>query len=237
MAKIGTLYMIPCPIVDHKNDSIPAETVTHAHRLTHFVVERARTARRWLSSTQHPIAIDQLSILELDKNDSNQDLSPFLSCLKIGVSVGVISEAGCPGIADPGHRAVQYAYRNGVPVKPLVGPNSILMALMASGFNGQSFAFQGYLPAKKPDLPRKLKQLENQMLSSGQTQLFMEAPYRNTFMLEQICQSLSPNTLLSVACDINGEEETILTQSVKLWQKVDHKKYHKRPTIFSIGRY
>lgn len=237
MAKHGTLYMIPCPIVDHKNDSIPSETIAAAHSLTHFVVERARTARRWLSSTDHPSPIDELHIFELDKNDSNQDLAPFLQCLLRGISVGVISEAGCPGIADPGHRVVRYAYRNGITVRPMVGPNSILMALMASGFQGQSFSFHGYLPAKKPDLPRKLKQLESMMLSTGQTQLFMEAPYRNSFLLEQICQSLSASTLLSVACDVNSSSEHIFTQPIKHWQKTDFKKYHKRPTIFSIGRY
>jgi len=237
MANHGTLYMIPCPIVDHKNDSIPSETIAAAHHLTHFVVERARTARRWLSSTNHPLPIDELQIFELDKNNDNQDLAPFLQCLLQGISVGVISEAGCPGIADPGYKAVRYAYRNGITVRPLVGPNSILMALMASGFQGQSFSFHGYLPAKKPDLPRKLKQLESMLLSTGQTQLFMEAPYRNSFMLEQICQSLQANTLLSVACDINSRAEQILTQSVKEWQKVDFKQYHKRPTIFSIGKW
>jgi len=237
MANFGTLYMIPCPIVDFKNNSIPFETINLTFNLDHFIVERARTARRWLSSIAHPTPIDDMIIYELDKNDNSQDLSSILSKLSLGINIGVISEAGCPGIADPGHKAVQYAHKNGFKVAPLVGPNSIIMALMGSGFNGQNFAFLGYLPNKKPELNKKLKKLENQMMATGQTQLFMEAPYRNGFMLEQLCNCLSPNTLISVACDINAETETILTKSSKEWKSVDFSVYHKRPTIFSIGKF
>lgn len=236
LIKKGILYMIPCPIVENKNDTIPLDTMTITHGITHFVVERARTARRWLSSTKHPIPIKDLNILEMDKNSTDQDLSPILSVLDKGIDVGVISEAGCPGIADPGNKAVRYAHNHGYRVSPLVGPNSILLALMASGFNGQNFAFHGYLPNKKPALPTKLKHLEQQMLSNKQTQIFMEAPYRNEFLLEQICNTLSNNIMLTVACDINATSEKILTQSVEKWKKTNKKQYHKRPTIFVIGQ-
>lgn len=237
MEKKGTLYMIPCPIVDFKVGSIPSDTLERTRLIDHFVVERARTARRWLSSIQHPTAIDDMTILELDKNAENQDLSTMLSRLGQGMDIGVLSEAGCPGIADPGHRAVQYAHRHGYQVAPLVGPNSILMALMASGFNGQSFAFHGYLPNKKPELSKKLQALESQLTRTGQTQLFMEAPYRNGFMIESICNVLSDQTLLSVACDIDADTEYIVTQTVQAWKKTDVKPLHKRPAIFSIGKY
>jgi len=236
MAKQGTLYMIPCPIVDYKNDSIPAETIELTHKISHFVVERARTARRWLSSIEHPQAIDELEIFELNKNDAQQDLSGILSKLGQGLDIGVISEAGCPGIADPGHRAVAYAHRKGYKVAPLIGPSSILLALMASGFNGQSFAFWGYLPNKKPDINKRLRSLESNLSSTGQSQIFMEAPYRNGFMLEQIVQTLNPNTQLCVACDINAKTESISTKTVKEWKSTDFKSYHKRPAIFLIGR-
>lgn len=236
MVKLGTLYMIPCPIVDFKNDSIPTETIKMTHSIEHFIVERARTSRRWLSSIDHPTPIDELHIFELDKNDDQQDLSGILSKLAMGINIGVISEAGCPGIADPGHRAVKYAHLHGYTVAPLVGPSSILMALMASGFNGQSFAFWGYLPSKKPDVNQQLKALESSLNATGQSQIFMEAPYRNAFLLEQIVSTLQDNTMLCVACDINAQTESISTKSIKDWKTTDFKRFHKRPTIFLIGR-
>ncbi len=237
MKNKGTLYMIPCPIVEHKNDSIPEETRLMTHRITHFVVERARTARRWLSSLSHPVAIAELHIFELDKNNPSQDLTPILSKLEEGIDIGVISEAGCPGIADPGHRAVQYAHRQGHKVSSLVGPSSILMALMASGFNGQGFTFHGYLPNKNPILKKKIVSLESMLHQTGQTQIFMEAPYRNGFMIDTLTQSLSSHTLLCIACDINANSESILTLPSKEWKKVNSKDYHKRPTIYLIGNY
>jgi len=237
MEKTGTLYMIPCPIVDFQVGSIPSDTLDRTKKISHFVVERARTARRWLSSIKHPVAIDDMSIYELDKNAPEQDLSQMLSHLQRGIDVGVLSEAGCPGIADPGHRAVQYAHSKGYRVAPLVGPNSILMALMASGFSGQSFAFHGYLPNKKPELVRRLQTLEGQMIRSGQTQLFMEAPYRNGFMIETACGVLQPRTLLSVACDLDADTEYVRTFTVQDWKSINVKPLHKRPAIFSIGKY
>lgn len=234
--KSGTLYLIPCPIVEHKNDSIPEETKETAYGITHFIVERERTARRWLRSIDHPTAIDDMTLLEMDKNDNHQDLTSLLSKLKSGVDIGVISEAGCPCIADPGHRAVSYAHKHGYAVSPLVGPNSILMALMASGFSGQSFTFHGYLPSKKPELAKKLKSIESDLQRTGYTQLFMEAPYRNGFMIESVAQTLSGNLKLCVACDINDKTQEIKTLSLQVWKKQDLKKYHKRPAIFVLGR-
>lgn len=232
----GTLYLIPCPIVEYKNDAIPEETIKMTHTITIFVVERIRTARRWLRSIEHPTPIDDMVFIELDKNDANQDLTSVIEHLEAGKDVGLISEAGCPCIADPGHRVVTQAQAKSIKVSPLVGPNSILMALMASGFSGQSFAFHGYLSNKKPELTKQLRQLEENIARQGQTQLFMEAPYRNGFMLEQIVSVVSEHRILCVACDINAPTQTIRSMSIKEWKKADFSQYHKRPAIFVLGK-
>lgn len=228
--------MVPCPIVEDGLSSLSQDAIEELHRLTHFVVERARTARRFIKSTGHPTPIQELEIFELDKNDPSSGLNGFLKLLLSGVDIGVLSEAGCPGIADPGNLAVQYAHLHAIKVTPLVGPSSILLALIASGLNGQNFAFNGYLPNKGPELTKKLKALEQRMASDNQTQMFMEAPYRNEFMLTHCMKVLSPQTKLCVACDINGPTEYISTKPVKEWKGTDWKVFHKRPTVFLIGR-
>ena len=228
--------MMPCPIVEDRLSSLSKEAVERLHDLTYFVVERARTARRFIKSTGHPVAISELQIFELDKNDPTSGLNDFLHHLNDGIDVGVLSEAGCPGIADPGNLAVQYAHAHSIKVTPLVGPSSILLALIASGLNGQNFAFNGYLPNKGPELSKKLKALEQHMISSNQTQMFMEAPYRNEFILDHCLKVLSPHTKLCLACDINAETEFIRTKTVKAWKGTDWKVFHKRPAVFLIGK-
>ena len=228
--------MIPCPIVEDNTASIPNETNLVLHGLTHFVVERARTARRYIKSTGHPIAINELQIFELNKeNPDEPELFQFLNSLKDGQSIGVISEAGCPGIADPGALVVAWAHRQNIKVIPLVGPSSIFMAVMASGMNGQGFTFHGYLPAKSNEMSKALKRLESLMRSTQQTQIFMEAPYRNMNIVEQALKQLDKNTLLSIACDINSKDEYIATKTIKEWSKSKIPNLHKRPTIFLIG--
>lgn len=152
-----------------------------------------------------------------------------------GTDVGVISEAGCPGIADPGADLVSWAHLHKVQVVPLVGPSSILLALMGSGFSGQSFAFNGYLSNKKPQITTDLKALEQKVKKQHQTQIFMETPYRNGFLVEACLSALEDNTLLCIACNINGDDESIITQSIKQWRKTDFSFYHKKPTIFILG--
>lgn len=228
--------MMPCPIVEDELSSLSKEAIEVLHTLTHFVVERARTARRFIKSTGHPIAISELQIFELDKNEPSNGLEAFLTVLTRGTNVGVLSEAGCPGIADPGNLAVQYAHKNSIRVTPLVGPSSILLALIASGLNGQNFAFNGYLPNKAPELSKKLKVLEHKALGDNQSQIFMEAPYRNEFILTHCMKVLSSHTKLCVACDINGSSEYIKTQTVKEWQGTNWKQFHKRPAVFLIGK-
>ena len=228
--------MVPCPITEDGLSSLSQEAIAVLHSLTHFVVERARTARRFIKSTNHPLPIAELQIFELDKNDPSKDLHTFLTQLKNGVNIGVLSEAGCPGIADPGNLAVQFAHQYSIPVRPLVGPSSILLALIASGLNGQNFAFNGYLPNKGPELAKKLKSLELHALKNNQTQMFMEAPYRNEFILSHCVKHLSPNLKLCIACDINAPTEYIKTRAIKDWKGTDWKSFHKRPAVFLIGK-
>jgi len=228
--------MLPCPIVENNIDSISKEAIDKTIGLTHFVVERARTARRYIKSIGPEINISELEIFELDKNDPSNGLHSFLKRLDEGQDIGLLSEAGCPGIADPGNLAVQYAHKNEIPVVPMVGPSSILMALIASGMNGQNFAFNGYLPNKGPKLIQKLKSLEQVLLKSGQTQMFMEAPYRNGFILEHCMKALSPQTRLCIACDINSPSEYILSKTIKEWKGTDWSQFHKRPSVFLIGK-
>lgn len=228
--------MMPCPIVDEHIDSLSIEAIDRIRATSHFVVERARTARRFIKIAEHPQPISDLIIFELDKNNPEEGLESFLSILKTGVDVGVFSEAGCPGIADPGHLSVSYAHREGIDVVPLIGPSSILLGLIASGMNGQNFAFNGYLPNKSPQLVQKLKSLEQIVLRTNQTQIFMEAPYRNGFILEHCMKAFSPNLRLCIACDINGPTQYIKTKTIKQWKGTDWKEFHKRPAVFLIGQ-
>lgn len=232
----GKLYMMPCPIVDEHIDSLSIEAIDRIRKTNHFVVERARTARRFIKIADHPSPISDLIIFELDKNQPENGLSQFLEILKKGTDVGVFSEAGCPGIADPGHLAVSYCHENDIDVVPLIGPSSILLGLISSGMNGQNFAFNGYLPNKSPQLIQKLKALEQLVVKTNQTQIFMEAPYRNEFMLEHCMKSFSPNLRLCIACDINGPDQLIKTKTVKKWKGTKWKQFHKRPSIFLIGK-
>lgn len=228
--------MLPCPIAEDNLSSLSKNAIDVLHQLSYFVVERARTARRFIKSTGHPSPISELQLFELNKNNPIEGLHAFLKTLQSGNDVGVLSEAGCPGIADPGNLAVQYAHSHSIKVTPVVGPSSILLALIASGFNGQNFAFNGYLPNKAPELSKKLKSLEHKVISSNQTQLFMEAPYRNAFILTHCLNVFSPHLKLCIACDINGTTEYIKTQTIKEWKGTDWQQFHKRPAVFLIGK-
>lgn len=231
----GSLYLIPCPIVEWEMDTIAPRTLTELYKLDFFVVERLRTARRFIAKTDHPKAIDELTFFEYDKHDPMNGLEQFLEHLNQGKSIGLISEAGYPGIADPGKNVVAYAHRHACKVIPLIGPSSILLALVSSGFNGQSFVFHGYLSNKKNELSGELKKLHTTLGKTGQTQIFMDAPYRNQFLIEGCIQALPGNQLLCVACDINAETEYIRTMPLSQWKKEDLAQFHKRPAIFLLG--
>ena len=230
----GTLYMIACPIVEGHVDSIPPETMRVLHGLTHFYVEKAKTARHFLKDSRHPTPLADIQIHEITAQKTENDA--FLSKCLSGTDIGIISEAGCPGIADPGAEAVAWAHHRQISVIPLSGPSSILLALMASGFNGQSFAFNGYLSNKKPVLINQLKELENRLKSSGQTQIFMETPYRNIFILECMITALHKDTRLCIACNISGQDQNIRQMRVSEWKMQHFNDYHKKPCIFIIGR-
>ncbi|MFZ1703884.1 MAG: SAM-dependent methyltransferase [Saprospiraceae bacterium] len=229
-----SVYLIPCPIEEGKIETIPSSTIHIIHSLTHFVVERAKTARHFIKLSSHPSIISTLNIVEIDPNHVDWKLT-VQSWIKEDIPFGLISEAGCPGIADPGAEVVAMAHEMNAKVVPLVGPSSIFLALMSSGMGGQHFTFNGYLPNKKNDLIPALKKLEREA-NNGQTHIFMEAPYRNGFMMEAICQTLHENSLLCVACDINGDREDIKTKMIKHWKKQDFAYLHKRPCIYVLGK-
>lgn len=228
------VYLIPCPIEEGKVSVLPEDTLRVLYSLTHFVVEKAKTARHFIKAAGHPLPIASLHITEINPSDPEWK-NTVRQWLNDDISFGIISEAGCPGIADPGSEVVAMAHQAGIKVSPLVGPSSILLALMASGMNGQSFIFHGYLPNKKNELVNVLKKLERDG-QHGTTQIFMETPYRNMFLLETMTSCLRDDTMVCLACDINHETEFISTQPIKKWKSVDMSIFHKRLCIFLIGK-
>jgi len=200
-----------------------------------YIVENEKTARHFIKKISSGKSQSSLKLFLLNKYTDASLIPEFLEPCIHGIQVGLLSEAGCPGIADPGAEVVKMAHQKNIKVVPLVGPSSILLALMSSGMNGQSFAFNGYLPIEKDDRKRELKRLERFSFEHNQTQIFIETPYRNNKMLEDLCNTLEPNTLICVACDITLSTEFIKTQTANAWKKnmVD---LHKRPAIFIIHK-
>jgi 16S rRNA (cytidine1402-2'-O)-methyltransferase len=231
----GKLYMIPTPIGEDTLHTIPQYVIDIIHTLDVFVLEKGKTGRAFLKACKTPIPLQSMQFFELNNRTEKNEIKQFLEpALKEGKSIGMISEAGCPGIADPGAELVNAAHNKGILVQPLVGPSSILMALMGSGMSGQRFAFQGYLPVKRPQLKSALQQLETESRRKRQTQLFIETPYRNNAMLTELLSSLKDNTKVCVACDISLPTEYIRTMQVKDWKELTLPDLHKRPTIFLI---
>ncbi|RFS17631.1 SAM-dependent methyltransferase [Emticicia sp. C21] len=226
------IFLIPTILAPDTQNSVLApqiiEVVTH---LNTFFVEDLRTARRFISSLKLGKVIDELTFFELNKDTPQEQTLAQLKKLK--GDAGIISEAGCPGIADPGAVAIGFAHQLGYRVRPLVGPSSILLALMGSGFNGQSFTFHGYLPIDKPAKIKAIKNLEQTAKTKQQTQIFMETPYRNNQLLEDALQNLHPETLLCIAANITAEDELIRTLPVREWKK-QKPDLHKKPTIFLL---
>lgn len=232
--KSPALYLIPVTLGDTEIDQVlPAYNTKIVSSIRHFIVENVRSARRFLKQCDKEIDIDSLTFYELNKHTDRNQIDQYLAPIKQGESVGIISEAGCPAIADPGADVVAIAQKMGIKVVPLVGPSSLLMAIMASGFNGQSFAFHGYLPIDANERVKTLKKLENRVYSEDQTQLFIETPYRNQKLAEDILQHCKPQTKLCIAMNISCENEYIVTKSVKLW-KGNLPDMHKQPCVFLI---
>ena len=229
-----TLYLIPTSLGETSFDKIlPAYNNLIISDLKYFIVEDIRTARRFLKKSNPQIVIDNLTFFQLNQHTSPEEISTFLTPMNQGNDMGVISEAGCPAIADPGADVVAIAQKNGYKVVPLVGPSSILLALMASGFNGQSFAFVGYLPIQGNDRSKMLKKLENRVYNENQSQIFIETPYRNMKMLEEIFSTCQPSTKLCIAADITLETEFIQTKTIQSWKKFIPD-LNKRPCIFIL---
>jgi len=230
------LYLIPVTLGDTAIETVlPPYNREIIVNIRHFIVEDIRSARRFLKKVDRDIDIDTLTFYELNKHTSPDDISGYLKPLLAGNSMGVISEAGCPAVADPGADVVAIAQRKNLKVVPLVGPSSILLAVMGSGFNGQSFAFHGYLPIESGERAKKLKMLEQRAYTENQTQLFIETPYRNNKMLDDILQNCRPQTLLCIAADLTCEGEYIKTKSISDWKR-KKPDLSKIPCIFLLFR-
>ena len=232
--KKGNIYLIPCTLGETPPlEVLPLLVKKAIENIDHYIVEHEKSARRFIKSVASKKQQNSLHIEEINKFTKPQEIPQMLEPCFNGFDVGIISDAGCPGIADPGAAVVEQAHQKGIKVVPLVGPSSILLALMASGFNGQNFAFNGYLPIDKVERKLKIKQLEKKSIVENQSQLFIETPYRNNQMLESLVKTLQNTTGICVACDITLSTQYIRTAPVKQWKriKVD---LHKRPAIFII---
>ena len=213
------LYLLPVTLGDTPLDKVlPSYNLEVIAHIRHFIVEDVRSARRFLKKVNKEFDIDSMTFYPLNKHTSPADISGYLKPLQEGKPMGVISEAGCPAVADPGADVVAIAQQKNLKVVPLVGPSSIILSVMASGFNGQSFSFNGYLPIEAGERAKKLKQLEQRVYTEQQTQLFIETPYRNSRLMEDILHHCRPQTKLCIAANITCEDQYIKTQSVKNWQ-------------------
>ena len=232
---MSTLYLIPVPLGPVSPEScLPPDTLAVARRLDHFVVERAKTARAHLKAMGHPQPIQALQLSELNEHTPAAAIPALLAPLKAGHDLGLLSEAGCPAVADPGAALVLAAHRENIPVVPLIGPSSILLALMASGLGGQRFAFHGYLPAKEPERSQQIRALEKISQRDRATQLFIETPYRSAALLDALATTLAPDTLISVGADLSLPGQLIQTRSAKAWRgRTDAVK--DRLVVFGIG--
>ena len=230
--KKGTLYLIPAPLGDVSLQEILPGIVKHTiSQLKYFIVENEKTARRFIKQICPGKKQSEIVVFQLDKHQKSAYLKDFISPLLQGKDTGLLSEAGLPAVADPGNLVVAMAHQNNIPVKPLTGPSSLMLALMSSGLNGQKFSFEGYLPKEISELKRKIKHLEQLSLKNHCTKICIETPYRNQKLLQSFLKYLHPDTLLCIACDLTLPTEFIKTLPVKNWQK-KIPDLHKRPTVF-----
>ena len=230
----GTLFLIPVPLAEDAAAKSFTPYLTHTiNQIKEYIVENEKTARRFLREAGLTIPQSELIIHDYGKHNRDIPINEFFKGLVAGNDVGFMSEAGCPGVADPGAEIVAEAHRKGIKVVPLVGPSSILLAIMASGFNGQSFTFHGYLPIDKIERSKKIKELENLAIKNDQTQLFIETPFRNNPMLEEILKTCNPGTKLCIACDITAATEMVQTKTIEHWRK-KVPELNKRPAIFLL---
>ncbi|MEY4135460.1 MAG: hypothetical protein RL386_1810 [Bacteroidota bacterium] len=235
MEKKGTLYVIPSPLGEGGAHTLSAHLLETLFSLDYFIVERGKTARALLKGIGFPRPLQVLEFRELNEHTPPTDIPSLLVPLLNGRDAGLLSEAGCPGIADPGSPLIALAHESGIAVVPLAGPSAIFLALMASGLNGQHFIFLGYLPAKKPDLIRRIKQLEQQSARAGATQIFIETPYRNEALLQSLLHTLSPATRLCIAANLTLPGQYIRTLTVAEWKRPGNIPHlSKQPTVFLL---
>ena len=233
----GRLILFPVPIgAEDITSSLPAYNMELMATCRTFIVEELRTARRFLKHAGYPHAIDDTTFYVLNEHTSPEEIGNYLDTIERGENIGLLSEAGLPCVADPGAMITKVAQRHGIEVVPLVGPSSLMLALMASGFNGQNFAFNGYLPVDRGKRTSAIRHLEERVHREHQTQIFIEAPYRNNQMLEALASTLNPQTMICVACDLTLPTQYIRALSAAKWQKERTKiDLHKRNTVFLIG--
>ena len=230
----GTLFLITVPLAEKEmQKSFTPFLIDTINVIKTYIVENEKTARKFLKEAGIKTPQSDLLIHDYGKHKRGNSLVPYFTQLMSGIDVGLMSEAGCPGVADPGAEIVAEAHKRGIKVVPLVGPNSMIQAIMASGLSGQSFAFHGYLPIDKVERAKRIKELEVLSVKHKQTQLFMETPFRNNHLLDDVLKNCQSGTQLCIASNINGEEEFIKTMSVGMWksQRID---LHKKPTVFLL---
>jgi 16S rRNA (cytidine1402-2'-O)-methyltransferase len=233
----GILYLIPTALGDAPSPAdFPEINITVIGTLRHFVVEDVRTARRFLKKILPAIKIDDLTFQILDEHTRPEEVSALLAPAIEGENMGLLSEAGLPCVADPGALLVSYAHEKGVKVMPLTGPSSIFLSLMASGFNGQNFAFSGYLPVDKKEKAAKIRELETTAYRQDQTQIFIETPYRNQQMMESLVETCRPQTRICIAVNITMPDETIITRTVEQWKRMKWPEIQKKPAVFLLYR-
>lgn len=226
------LYLIPTPLGDDALHTLPAATLETIRPLRHFILETGKVGRKFLKAAGLPL--QECTYYELNKRTVQEDLAEMLSAAERGSGVGLLSDAGAPGVADPGAQVILMAHQKGIRVVPLVGPSAILLSIMASGLNGQAFTFNGYLSPKRIQLAKDLKELEAESRKSKSTQLWIEAPYRNQATVETAIQALHPETLFSVSCDLTLPTEFIYTGRIRNWKKEVGAKIQKRPAMFLL---
>lgn len=232
----GTLYLIPVPLAETAaNEVLPASVLHQVQRLQTFIVENSKAARRHIKMMVPEKVQADLKLFELNKHTEESELYSFIKPLIEGEDMGLLSDAGCPGVADPGAKIVALAHENGIKVVPMVGPSSILLAMMASGMNGQSFVFHGYIPIDKKDRKNFIKQMERISYEQNQAQLFIETPYRNNQLLDDLFQTLQPHTRLSIGANLTHPDELMQTKTVTQWKK-NKPQLHKIPTIFILQK-
>jgi len=230
----GKLYLIPSLLAEGSVEAvIPGGTLEIIRRLDHFIVEEIRTARRFLIKAGIGKPLDEVTFYIFNEHSGNADPGEFLSCTAEGNDIGLLSEAGVPCVADPGNRIVAAAHESGIRIVPLTGPSSIVLALMASGFNGQNFCFCGYLPADRTLRVKKIRELERTILEKNQTQIFIETPYRNMQLFEALTNTCHESTMLCIASGVTGPDEKIVSMPIYAWKKVKPD-LHKKPAIFLL---